>query len=101
MFCCQRAQIQMVAGEGDLAPLWMVMRYAHNHHVRDMRDLLIEFGATYGEAELERREDRLNIDRWQPIFMRDFHRPAALLVYHHVCRLRYPKGACIPKPVCS
>jgi len=96
-----RADPNVVAGEGDLAPLWMVMRYAHNHHVREMRDLLIEFGATNGEAELERWEDRLNIDRWEPIFMRDFHRPAALLIYHHVCRLRYPKGGCIPKPVCS
>ena len=75
-----RADPNVVAGEGDLAPLWMVMRYAHNHHVREMRDLLIEFGATNGEAELERWEDRLNIDRWETIFMRDFHRPAALLI---------------------
>ena len=96
-----RADPNVVAGEGDLAPLWMVMRYAHNHHVREMRDLLIEFGATNGEAELERWEDRLNIDRWEPIFMRDFHRSDALLVCHHVYRLRYPIGHCIPKPVCS
>ena len=88
-----RADPNVVAGEGDLAPLWMVMRYAHNHHVREMRDLLIEFGATNGEAELERWEDRLNIDRWEPIFMRDFHRSEALLVCHQVCRLRYPIGA--------
>ena len=83
----------MVAGEGDFLPLWRVMRYAHNQHVHEMRDLLIEFGAANGEAELERWEDRLNIDRWEPIFMRDFHRSEALLVYHHVCRLRYPIGA--------
>jgi hypothetical protein len=73
-----RADPNVVAGEGDYPPLWRVMRYAHNHHIHDMRDLLIEFGAANGEAELERWEDRLNIDRWEPIFMRDLHRPAAL-----------------------
>jgi hypothetical protein len=54
------------------------MRYAHNQHVHEMRDLLIEFGAANGEAELERWEDRLNIDRFEPKFMREFHRSAVL-----------------------
>ena len=85
-----RADPNVVAREGDHPPQWRVMRYAHNHHIHEMRDLLIEFGAANGEAELERWEDRLNIDRWEPIFMRDFHRSEALLVCHQVCRLRYP-----------
>ena len=73
-----RADPNVVAGEGDHLPLWRVMRYAHNQHVHEMRDLLIEFGAANGEAELERWEDRLNIDRCEPKFMREFHRSAVL-----------------------
>ena len=76
--CYRRADPNVVAGEGDLPPLWRVMRFAHNQHIHEMRDLLIEFGAVNGEAELERKEDRLNSDRFEPIFMRDFHRPAVL-----------------------
>ena len=45
-----RADPNAVAGEGDHPPLWRVMRYAHNHHVHDMRDMLIEFGAANGEV---------------------------------------------------
>ena len=73
-----RADPNAVAGEGDHPPLWRVMRYAHNHHVHDMRDMLIEFGAANGEVELGRWEDRLNIDRCEPKFMREFHRSAVL-----------------------
>ena len=73
-----RADPNVVAGEGDHPPLWRVMRYAHNQHVHDMRDLLIEFGAANGEVELERWENRLNIDRFEPKFMREFHRSAVL-----------------------
>ena len=76
-----RADPNVVAGEGDLPPLWRVMRYAHNQHVHEMRDLLIDFGAANGEVEVERWEERLNIDRFEPIFMRDFHRPAELIFY--------------------
>ena len=84
--CYRRAYPNTVVGEGDLPPLWRAIRFAHNQHVHEMRDLLIEFGAANGEAELERWEDRLNIDRFEPKFMRDFHRSATL----RVCRLRYP-----------
>ena len=73
-----RADPNAVAGEGDHPPLWRVMRYAHNHHVHDMRDMLIESGAANGEVELGRWEDRLNIDRVEPKFMREFHRSAVL-----------------------
>jgi hypothetical protein len=79
-----RADPNVVVGEGDLPPLWRVMRYAGNEHVHKMRDLLIEFGAANGEAELERWEERLNIDRFEPKFMCDFHRSAALLA-HRPC----------------
>jgi hypothetical protein len=69
------------------------MRYAHNQHIHEMRDLLIEFGAANGEAELE-RWDRLNIDRFEPKFMRDFHRSAVLFRLPSVYAvLRYPTGA--------
>ena len=54
------------------------MRYAHNHHVHDMRDMPIESGAANGEVELGRWEDRLNIDRVEPKLMREFHRSAVL-----------------------
>jgi hypothetical protein len=54
------------------------MCYAHNQHVHEMRDLLIEFGAANGVVELERWEHRLNIDRFEPKFMREFHRSAVL-----------------------
>ena len=73
-----RADPNAVAGEGDHPPLWRVMRYAHNHHVHDMREMLIESGAANGEVELGRWEDRLNIDRVEPKFMREFHRSAVL-----------------------
>ena len=73
-----RADPNVVAGEGDHPPLWRVVRYANNQHIHEMRDLLIEIGAASGEVELERWEDRLNIDRFEPKFMRDFHRSAVL-----------------------
>ena len=89
-----RADPNVVVGEGDLPPLWRVMRYAHNQHIHEMRDLLIEFGAANGEAELERWEDRLNIDRFEPKFMRDFHRSAVLFRLPSVYAvLRYPTRA--------
>ena len=46
--------LNVVARECDLLPLRRVMRYAHNQHVHEMRDLLIDSGAANGEVELER-----------------------------------------------
>ena len=55
------------------------MRYAHNHHVHDMRGMLIEFGAASGEIELGRWEDLLNTGRFESKFMREFHRSAMII----------------------
>ena len=72
------ADPNVVAGEGDLPPLRRVIIFAHEDHVHAMRNLLIDFGATNGEAELKRWKSRLKADRDEPIFMREFHRSAEL-----------------------
>jgi hypothetical protein len=73
-----RADPNVVAGEGDLCPLMRVIIFAHEDHVHEMRDLLIDFGATNGEAELKRWKMRLDADRADPIYLREFHRSAEL-----------------------
>ena len=76
-----RADPNVVAGEGDLCPLMRVIIFAHEDHVHEMRDLLIDFGATNGEAELKRWKMRLDADRADPIYLREFHRSANYFVY--------------------
>ena len=67
--------------EGDLQPLWRVLRYAHNQQVHEMRENFIDSGAPNGEVELERLEKRLNIDPYEQNFMRDYRRPTVLFIY--------------------
>jgi hypothetical protein len=73
-----RADPNVVVGEADICPLLRVVIFAHKDHVHEMRDLLIDFGATNGEAELKRWKKRLDADRDDPIYLREFHRSAEL-----------------------
>ena len=71
-----RADANIVVGEGDLPPLRRVTLFAHGRHIVQMRNLLIQYGATNGAEELGCWRRRQAIDELDPIWLRDYHRSA-------------------------
>ena len=69
-----RADPNATVGVGNISPLRNVMGFAHPRHVREMRLLLLDYGAFESSAEIKRWEDREKYDMMEPGWLVARHR---------------------------
>ena len=62
-----KADPNMPLKSGDISPLRKVMCFAHEKHVANMRELLLEFGANESDDDRKRWELRKNPDNTERI----------------------------------
>ena len=61
-----------------MTPLMAVITSAREEHLEEMRDVLVEYGANYGPDERRRYKKRWEAIRYDPIYLREFHRSAQI-----------------------
>jgi hypothetical protein len=61
-----------------MTPLRMVIRFAREEHLEEMRDVLVEYGANYGPDERRAYKAKWEAIRYDPSYLREFHRSAQI-----------------------
>ena len=69
-----RADPNATVGVGNISPLRNVVAFAHPCNVREMRLLLLDYGAVESSAELKRWENREEYDMMEPRWLAARHR---------------------------
>ena len=69
-----RADPNVNIGPGALSPLRNILSFARTCDVREMRLLLLEYGANESKADQERWEDREACDMHEKAWLANFHR---------------------------
>ena len=61
-----------------MTPLMAVIALAREEHLEEMRDVLVDYGANYGPDERRDYRKRWQAIRYDPIYLREFHRSAQI-----------------------
>ena len=69
-----RADPNLVIGPGEISPLRKVICFARTRDVREMRQLLLEYGAVESKEDQKRWELREYSDMNEKAWLRIFHR---------------------------
>ena len=62
--------------KASMSPLLIVISRARPEHLEEMCNVLIENGAEYGVEARRRYQSRYDSDRYDPIYLREFHKSA-------------------------
>ena len=74
-----RGDPNRIARRSSMSPLMNTISLARPQHLKEMRDVLLEYGADCGVEERRRYKGRYESDQHDPTYLREFHRSALSL----------------------